>query len=72
MRPYDTVPVGKHSLPCTFNGSFQLLKISVTIIYSVYNVVTQSSFSVTQRQMASGGKWMFCYYVTMSHMNLGR
>ena len=36
----------------------------------VYKVVNWSSFGVTRRHKASGGKWMFCHCVTRSHTDL--
>ena len=46
-----------------------LAEVTEGVVHGVHKVVTQSSFGVTQRHKASGGKWTFRHCVR-SHTNL--
>ena len=47
-----------------------LLLVTEGVVHRVYKVITRSSFSVTRRHKASGGKWTFHHCVTTSHTNM--
>ena len=64
---FGTVGMCRRMLTCT--DEF-LATVTEGVVHGVYKVVTGSSIGVARQHKVSGGKWMFHYYVTRSHMNL--
>ena len=63
----ETMSMCRRTRACT--DKF-LAMVSEGVVHCVYKVVTWSSFGVTRRHKASGGKWIFRHCVTILRTNL--